>query len=176
MTVNTKDVNKYLIKIQQGDTSYMEPLFNDTANHLLAVAKFYLVNKSLAEDVVSTSFINVLQYIHSFNPKQSGYNWLCKIVQNTAQTFNSKEQKIYIAQGKSIADQPTEYYDNGFNANLDFDDILRLLKGTDQIIAFRRFYLDETLEQIGAKLNISRAAVSNRVKNIAKITKKSQNK
>lgn len=177
MTFNTKDINRYLLKIQQGDKSYVEPLYKATANHLLIVAKFYLFNKSLAEDVVSTTFINVLSYIHSFNPKQSGYNWMCKIVQNAAQTINNSEKRIYLAQGKAVANQPTEYYDKNFDYDLDFDDTLRLIKDkTDKMIVFRRYYLDEKYEQIAVFLDISRAAVCKRVKKIIKFLKKFKKK
>ena len=177
MAFNTKDINKYLIKIQQGDRSYVEPLYEATANHLKVVAKFYLVNKSLAEDVISNTFINVLKYSHSFDPNQSGYNWLCKIVQNAAQTINKNEERIYLAQGKAVADMPTEYYDKNFDYDLDFDDTLRLIEDkTDKMIAFRRYYLDEKQEQIGEFLNISRAAVCKRIQNIIKFLKKHKNK
>lgn len=177
MTFTTKEINGYLIKIQQGDKSYVTPLYEKTANHLKVVAKFYLFNKSFAEDVVSNTFIAVLTYIQSFNPKYSGYNWLCKIVQNEAQNINKKELRIYEAQGKAIKDQPTEYYDKNFDYDLDFDDLLRLLKDKmDKMIAFRRYYLDETYEQTGDFLDISRAAVCKRLQNISKIVEKKQKK
>lgn len=175
MAFNTKDINGYLLKIQQGDKSYVEPLYEATANHLLVVAKFYLFNKSLAEDVISNTFINVLSYISSFNPKQNGYNWTCKIVQNEAQTINKSEKRIYLAQGKAVADQPTEYYDKNFDYNLDFDDTLRLLKDNmNKMIAFRYYYLDETYKQMSKYIGLSDAAISKRMKIILKIVRKKQ--
>lgn len=54
MSQYTKEVNELLLSIQQGDRPKLEDLFNKTAGHLLNIARQYLKNKCLAEDVGNT--------------------------------------------------------------------------------------------------------------------------
>ena len=93
MSKYRKEVNKYLQGFQNGDRSQLGKVFDVTANHLCAVAYKYLTNKSYCDDVVSDAFCKVLQYISSFNMEQDGYNWLCKIVEKIAYTYNEKEKE-----------------------------------------------------------------------------------
>lgn len=167
-----KDVNEYLLKIQQGDLTYVQPLYDRTFYHLYGMALLYLVNKSFAEDVVAETFVHVISYVHSFKSTENGYNWLCKIAQNIARSKNLKEKRIADAEATYINDHK-EFIENdpGFD-EVEFFFTIRDLDEIDQVVAVHRFYLGETQEEIGRHLNISKSAVNQRLKKIYKIFKK----
>lgn len=161
------DVNKYLLAFQQGDRTYVHDLFELTANHLKGVARLYLINKSFDDDAISIAFAKVLAYIHSYDPTQDGYNWLCKIVQNVAYTINECERKMQEGEMRFAQERMTNSYDAAFDEAEFFMDIEKL-NDTDQFIAHQRFYLDQPMETIGDDLNISKVAVFQRIKNFCK--------
>jgi len=166
MSKFSKEVNECLLKIQQGNKEQIEQLIDITAVHLKSVARLYLTNKDFDEDVLSNTYINVLLYIDSFDPKQDGYNWLCKIVQNFAITKNETENKIAATETEFLKDRETVYNDL---YDVDFFLAIKGLSKTDRTIAYLRFYLDQPQQVIGDYLHISKPAVCKRLKKICKI-------
>lgn len=165
----TKEVNDCLLKIKQGDKSQFEPLFQMTALHLRGVAKFYLKNRSLADDVVSETFIKIYKYIDSFNGEK-GYTWMCKIIQNTAVTYNVEEGKIASTES-GFTRTNARGRDDDFN-EMDFFEQIAVLSEKDREIAIERFYFGKTFAEIGKRYNVSRVAIFNRVQKICKNIKK----
>lgn len=171
MFQHAKEVTEYLRQIQQGDKSLIEPLFQRTANHLLGIARMYLTNKSLDEDVVSTTFMRLLKYIYSYDPEQDGYNWLCKITQNMAYTFNDKESSVKRLELEFAKRMESKWSQDVFD-EVDFFILLDRLQEPDKSIAYKRFYENKTMEQIGRELNVSKVAIYQRIKKICKIAEK----
>lgn len=168
MSVFTKEVNEYLLGYQQGDKSQLGLLFNKTAMHLRGVARIYLVNKSYDEDVVSDTFVKVSEYIHSFDNNQNGYNWLCKIVQNTALTYNGGQAKSAKVELKYVRDNVKLLVEDDFDA-FDFLMMISELDEPDHTIAIKRFCFGCTYDEIGKEYNVSRVAIFSRVRKICKI-------
>lgn len=166
MSKLAKEVNDCLLQLKNGDKSQMRRLFEITNNHLLAVAKYYLYNKDFAEDVAAETYLKIDKYIRSFNPKQDGYNWVLKIAENIAKSQNDKYKKSLEDDQSLAAVQAQADYNSD---NLDFFFAISTLDETDQIIAYKRFYLDQTEEVIGQALHITRAAVCIRIKKIRKL-------
>ena len=86
MSKYRKQVNKCLEKMRFGDESGLKELFSCTLQNMLGVAKWYLYDKSFAEDVVAETYEKAARSISSFDCKQDGYNWLYTIAKNTAFT------------------------------------------------------------------------------------------
>lgn len=167
MSQFTKEVTEYLRQIKQGDLSFVEPLFNLTATHLLVIARMYLNNKSLDEDVVSTVFVRLLTYISSFDPAQDGFNWLCKITQNLAYSFNDKQSSVLRLE-KAFAKRMEENCPVDVFADVDFFILLDKLDETDKLVIYKRFYENKTMKQIGREFNVSKVAIFQRLKRICK--------
>lgn len=176
MSQYAQQVNQYLLALKKGyDEEQFENLYDVTAGHLLIIARIYLTNKSLAEDVVIECFSRLLQYIDSFDSSQDGYNWMCKIVQNVAYTTNSNERRIALAEqlyvGELKIDDITidlshlEYWSDTYG-----------LDEREKELLYRRFYLDETVETIAREFGVSKPAISMRIKNICKKLNKKMKK
>ena len=144
-----------------------EQLYKMTANHLRNVAVFYLDDKSLADDVVSESFVRVIVYIDSANEDRDGYNWLCKIVQNVALSKNAAEKRAAFLEEEYRKNLELRYLRDEF-ADAEFNSILSVLDEPDRSIAYRWFFLGETQEEIGRDHGVSKVAVCKRLKRICK--------
>lgn len=163
----TKEVNEYLRNIKAGDRSQGGPLFQITAMHLIGVARRYLKNKSLDEDVVSETFERIFKYIGSYDCSKDGYNWICRIVQHTAYTFNVKEIRITKSENQYVCERLL-IPDDCFN-EVEFFMQLDALNDLNKQIAIARFLFGMTYEDIGKLFKISKTAVFFHVRDICKI-------
>ncbi len=88
-------VNKLLNRIKTGQKDAFEELYNCTYNHLKVVALNYLADSSDLDDVLNDSYLKAYKYCSSVDMSKDGYNWLCKIVQNTAYDYNKQKMITY---------------------------------------------------------------------------------
>lgn len=166
------EVNSCLLEIKKGNKNpFFNELFEMTAVHLIIVARTYLANKDLAEDVVSVMYSRVMKYIQSFKPDQDGYNWLCRITQHVAYTFNRKEQKVACAERAFALKQPIDAVEQSFDL-IDFYMMIDQLEEIDREIALQRFLEGRVLQDIGDRLNLSKVAVHQRLRKINKFISK----
>lgn len=155
-----REVNKYLKKVQKGDRQQMAPLFELTANHLRAVAYKYLIDKSYCDDVVSDAYCKVMQYIDSFDDRQDGYNWLCKIVERTAYSYNDKTGRAADIDG--IVNLGVE--DKSADDKIDILAAMESLPPQDREAVYDYFYLGMSYSEIAAKHGMVKSAVHKRIK------------
>lgn len=167
-----KEVNKCLKKVQKGDKTQMGQLFELTANHLRGVAFMYLSDKSYCDDVVSDAYCKVMQYIDSFDPKQDGYNWLCKITERTAYEYNDivNEDRNHTvnldeAFGVGVEDKVAD-------AKIEIFTAMEKLPAADRQILYDYFYLRMTYDEIAAKNGMAKSAVYKKAKKSFEILKK----
>lgn len=167
-----REVNKYLIQVQKGDKTQLGAVFELTANHLRAIAIKYLTNKSYCDDVVSDAFCKVLQYISSFDPNQDGYNWLCRIVEKVAYTYNEKEKAINTRQVPLEKVWNFGIEEKGKESKLDLLVAMRKLSPENREMIYDYFYLDFSYSELAAKYHLAKSAVYKRVMGSFKKMKK----
>lgn len=167
-----EDINQYLIAFKKGDRSQFDTFYHKYHDHFLSWAVYYLVNKDNREDVLSETYLKVCKYIYSFDDEEDGYNWIIKIIQNTARSQNKRDLRY-----KTVdIDNIYLSVDCDSYSEVDIDiDLEQLLKNTDYrnyIIAVLAFRKGRTLEEIAAMLGISKSAVCQRMKKIRAIIEK----
>ena len=165
------EINKYLKKVQNGDMVQLGKVFDLTANHLRVIALKYLNNKTYCEDVVSDVFCKVIHYIHTFNPHKDGYNWLCKITERVAYSYNeieneSRNNTISIEKATNVGAET-----NNIDEHLEMLMAMGNLTETDKNIVYDYFYLNLTYENIAAKYGVVKSAIHKRIKKSFKIIK-----
>ena len=171
MSRYSKEVNRYLVGIKKGHTAQFKELFDLTYNHLCVVAKTYLLDKSHCDDVVMDTYDRALRYINSFKEGQDGYNWLCRIAQRSAYSFNKSEKNYF---GSLPIDDLSLTYDERALT----DDKVELSCALDKLdeqskkIVLRYYYLGETFEEIGREMGMTKSGVNKRLKKILKELKK----
>ena len=100
-----EDIIQYLIEFKREDRSRFEEFYAKYHDRFVSYAVYYLVNKTLYEDIVLESYLKMFRSIKKFKETEDGYNWVLKIVENTARTRNRKEmrhqtvdiEKVYLA-------------------------------------------------------------------------------
>lgn len=161
-----KDINKYLSKIKKGDWAYKNILFEATYHYLKPIAWRYVVNKDDVEDVLSEAYLNAFNGIDTYKEKFDGFNWLCKIVQNTAYEINTLNAKFqYCADVYDVQDNIVDI--EGLVA--DRDEIDRLLAPYSEIDRklIELYYRDKyTLTEIAEKTGVKRSTAYKRLQKI----------
>lgn len=174
MSKYSQQVNMFLTAYQQsGQKQYFDKLYDFTAGHLILIARSYLSDKNLAEDVILEAFTRVHLHIQSFDPLQDGYNWMCKIVQNVAFTFNAKDKRMAEAEKKFASNLDAPIYEIDIS-DLEFLETIDDLPHTDKSVVYKRFVLDHSVEKIAGSLSVSKPAISTRLKRIYKKLKNSK--
>ena len=102
-------VNKLILQISKGKISALDKLYCLTSKMLLAMARKYLYDKSFAEDLVSETYLKIVQGSSKFDSSQNGLNWIYKIVHNGAIDMNRKSSNaiaadVHESQGSSDID------------------------------------------------------------------------
>ena len=165
MSIYAKEVNDYLSAIKHGDNSKFKPLYEMIASRILGVARYYLVDRSYCEDVVSEVFQKVYLYINSYDESKDGYSWICRITRNVAFNFNNK-----IMQNPDSVESDSALIEETLTEDAERRvDILRAIDKLDpesREIVYLRYYLRNTYQEIGDKLHISKVAVKKKIDKI----------
>lgn len=169
----TKEVTEYLRLFQQGDKTQFDLLYKSTAMHVYNVAYYYLFNKNSVKDVVEDVFLRIWRHVDTFDFEKDGYNWMCRITQRVAYDYNKKEARIAHSEQQFAREQEILSY----NHDLEHVEFLMLIDNlaldeTDKYIIRQKVLEGKTHEDIGKDLNVSKAAISQRLKKIGKIIKK----
>lgn len=175
MSVFRKDINVILSRIQNGDQNGKAELFEKTYNHLKMIAYRYLHDKNDVEDALSEAYLKAFSSICAFDKSKDGYNWLCKIVQNTAYDFN-KKTLAYLPIDERIVSAEEFDFETAFSQS---DEIWRWLKEYDERdrrIVYLKFWEGYSYAEIAKITGMKKSNVHKRVSVVtAEILKKSRN-
>lgn len=171
MSKYEKDVNKLLKAIKRGDTTKFGPLFEYTANHLVGVARYYLIDKSYHDDVVSEAYERIFRYIDSYDENQDGYNWMCKITENVAHDYNeqfAKELAISEIDLKQRAAADSRFDD----AYLDLSRAFDTLDPFSRELLYKYFFFEYSYGELAKENNVTKNAIKKRIDRILHKIKK----
>lgn len=171
-----KKINKLIDRIAKGDISALDGLFEEVGGLMLGMAKKYLLDKSLAEDLVSEIFTRLVKRAHSFDVSRNGLNWLYKSIHNEAITWNKKTNTIYtdsLEKHCNLADTLTSLDDNVDILML--HEALKTLSKEENEILYYKYWEGLTIREIAKLTSVPRSTVQDiiaksleKVKNIIK--------
>ena len=88
MTTNQRDIDLLLIKrSKEGDLRAFDLLIIKYQAKIIALAKRWVVDVHIAEDVAQETFIKAFKSLHSFREDSAFYTWLYRIGTNTAKNY-----------------------------------------------------------------------------------------
>jgi RNA polymerase sigma-70 factor (ECF subfamily) len=140
----------------------LDRLFEEVGGLLLSMAKKYLVDKSLAEDLTSEILARLSKRAGRFDVKKNGLNWLYKSVRNEAINRNKKTGKIRcdnIDDHRDLADVITPL-DNSIDSIM-LRDALKKLPTAESQVLYYKFWEGLTVRDIAAILKKPRSTVQN---------------
>ena len=170
-----RKTNALIMRIAKGDKNALGSLYELTSGYLLNMARAYVRDRGLAEDVVSETYLKAVRGAGSFDPKGNGLNWLFKIVRNTAFNMNAYERRRRsedIDAHTDIAD----VFDALDDARLDMKElraVVRTLPREERALLYYRYWLGYTVRELAA---ITGKPVSTTQDNLKRILKKLKNK
>lgn len=167
--------NALIMRIAGGDKNALGKLYELTSGYLLNMARAYVRDRSLAEDVVSETYLKAVRGAGSFDPKGNGLNWLFKIVRNTAFNLNSYENRRRhedIEAHLDIAD----VFDAMDDARLDMKElraVVRTLPREERALLYYRYWEGYTVRELA---ELTGKPVSTTQDALKRILKKLKNK
>ncbi len=170
--LDSKKINHYIKQTANGNESAFDKLFVYTYENMKHIAKFYLKNKSNADDVLVELYKIILDKVNSFDSEENGYNWMYTITKNLALDDNKKNNKI-----EYINDGYCEIEDNSFQPlkTLIVEEIMAILNDKEKELLYRLFWEGYTIKEIAAINNVpistiytQRARVYKKMKNYLK--------
>ncbi len=168
-----KRVNSLISKISYGDTKALDDLFNEVGGLLNVVARKYLSDKSLSEDIVSKVFVKLVRTSQSFDKEKNGLNWLIKSVKNEALNENVKTGRlITVDENFTLADVVSE------ESLVDHHAVVKALESLSsreneliKCVYWEGLTLRETAEKLGMPLSSTHAFLKNTLKKLGKLLK-----
>lgn len=170
--LDSKRINHYIKQTANGNESAFDKLFVYTYENMKHIAKFYLKNKSNADDVLVEFYKIILDKVNSFDSKENGYNWMYTIAKNLALDDNKKNNKI-----EYINDGYCEIEDNSFQPlkTLIVEEAMAILNDKEKELLYRLYWEGYTIKEIASINNVpistiytQRARIYKKMKNFLK--------
>lgn len=162
MDYKVEIVNKLILRISKGDINALDELFEEVGGLLFAMAKKYLTDKSLAEDLVSEIFYRLAKGIKRFDGQKNGLNWLFKSIHNEAVNWNKK----YNPNSFDSIDEHQDLADIIISIDEDkisLHDALKTLSETENQILYYKFWEGLTVREIAKKIKKPRSTVQDMI-------------
>lgn len=172
MAKDVKKVNALIARIQAGDGKAADLLFSEVGGLLLNVAKRYLADKSLAEDLLSDVFLELYtSNAKSFNASFNGLNWLFTIVKNKAYHYNLKVGKNICADEFEGSLEklvlPCQSSDSAVE-NIDVKRALGTLSAEENRMLYLKFWEGLTVREIAKAVGQPKSTVHGLIKGALK--------
>src|SRR5437764_6757094 len=92
--------------IKRGDEGAFTAMVDAYSPGLLRVARMYVRDRAVAEEVVQETWIAVLRGIDRFEERSSLRTWIFRILMNTAKTRGQREARSIPFSATASADEP----------------------------------------------------------------------
>src|SRR3954463_10949931 len=93
--------------LKRGDQSVFADLVDAYSPGLMRVARMYVRDRAVAEEVVQETWIAVLRGIDRFEGRSSLKTWIYRILMNTAKTRGKRESRSVPFSAALAADEPS---------------------------------------------------------------------
>ena len=146
-----------------------EQVYLDNYSYVYNYVYMRLLHRENTEDIVSTVFVKAMQHYDSYNPQKAGIRtWLCTIARNTITDFYRLKSNQNFLDIDDITEPGVEDEYNlleDANNQMLFQ-ILSHLSDSERELLNLRYKQELSNEEIGAILNTSPKAVSERYRRL----------
>lgn len=155
-----KQFNALVERIAQGDISALDEIYDGYGGLLYAMAKKYLIDKSLAEEVLGEVFCKLVKNAKSFHKHKNGLNWIFKIIKHTCLDKNKREARIPTVNVEEPFDL-TDIVNSPENniENIDLYSALKTLTDEENEILYLKFWEGLTVREIAKRIRKPKSTV-----------------
>lgn len=166
MDKRVEKFNALIKRIAKGDSTALDVIYDEFGGILLMIAKKYLTDKSLAEDVLSEALYKLVKNSKKFDSKKNGLNWIFKIIHNQAIDVNKKQNPFYYAE--NIEDHPeisaAIFSNENIISRMDLRYALHKLNEDESKIIYYKYWEQLTVREIAEKVHKPRSTVQHIIK------------
>lgn len=90
--IKRSPVDEYLTRIRQGDSSALEPLYEETSKPIYALCYTYMHNTHDSEEALSETYLSLIRNIEKYRG-ESGFNWIYTIAKNVCINMIKKKSR-----------------------------------------------------------------------------------
>lgn len=123
--MDKKKINDALIRLQLGDQSALDEIYNQTNSAVFSICLSIVNNSEDAKDLMQSTYILVREKINYYKPNTNGYAWILTIARNLSINENKKLSRS----------TPTDFQENEFIAtSKDVDNDIPIFKIAKRIL------------------------------------------
>ena len=151
--------NQLLARIQRGDEKALELLYKEYGALFSHVARYYLMDKSLKDEVLSETFLEIVKTsARSFDSVGNGINWIHTIIKRKAYAKNAEVNKT------SFEDIETVYslalcMSDDTQEKLEIKEALSKLNEDENKVLYMKFWEGLTVREIAKILDKPKSSV-----------------
>lgn len=151
-------LNSLVAAVAEGFAGCLDGIYEEAGGQMFAVALGILRDRALAEDAVHDSLIKIAKFAHKYKKGTSALAWIMTIVRNTALDLAKKRKREVSFDGfYSLAS--SKYSPEAREGAITLERAIAALDADEKKIIYCRYYLDMTVRQTAAELNMSKSAV-----------------
>jgi len=161
------DINQIVEGCKSGDRNSQKKLFEMLYSKMIIVVKRYIKDDSLAQDILSESFIKIFESIKKFELKGSFEGWARRIVVNTTIDYIRKNKKSFFFEPVSDNNMEPELKDVFDSFDISPEECLTLIRSLSpayrtvfNMRVFEEMTHKDIAESLGIKENTSKANYS----------------
>lgn len=162
--IQVEQLNKLLSGVANGVADCLDGVYLMAGKKMFAVA-ISLVGRDCAEDVVHDSLIKIARFAYKYKPDDNPCGWILKIVRNTALDFIRKKKAHPLASTEEFYSLASSCYSPDKR-----DDAIMLeraingLKPDERRAVYLKYFIDMTVREIAAEMQISKSAADRLIK------------
>ncbi|MDE7438892.1 MAG: sigma-70 family RNA polymerase sigma factor [Clostridia bacterium] len=154
-----EQLNRLILAVAHGHADCLDGIYNVAGGRMYAVA-LSIVGKDNAEDVLHDSFIKIARFARSYGRGMNPFGWVLKIVRNTALDFlRARSNRAEVSTEEFFSLTSLDYSPEKRENAIMLEQALSRLEPDERKIIYYTYYLDMTVRDIAAELNLSKSAV-----------------
>lgn len=159
MTIDRREqLNNLVAAVAEGYADCLDGIYLAAGGQMFAVAQSIVRDRALAEDVVHDSLIKIAKYAHKFKKGTSALGWIMTIVRNTALDI-ARKRKWQVSLDEIYSLASSDYLPEKRDYAIALECAISKLNDTEKKVIYCRYYLDMTVRDTAAQLNMSKSAV-----------------
>lgn len=152
-------LNRLIIAVAHGHADCLDGIYELAGGQMFAVA-LSVAGRDYAEDVLHDSFIKIARFAKLYRRNDEPYGWVMKIVRNTALDYlRSRNIHTTISTDEMFSLSSRDYSPENRENAIMLEQAVSKLDPDEKKIIYYVYYLDMTVREIAAELNLGKSTV-----------------
>ena len=156
---DSEKLNRLILAVADGHADCLDGIYALSGARMYAVA-LSVVGRDYAEDVLHDSIIKIARFAYKYRRDMNPFGWVLKIVRNTAlDCLRTRRLHAEVSTEEFFSLTSLDYSPENRENALMLEQALSKLDADEKKIIYYIYYLDMTVREIAAELDLSKSAV-----------------